>query len=709
VFWWHPLAWLFCRVHAEACEEACDTAAASLIGDPAAYSQTLARVALWALKPSPAVAGLPMARPAQLMHRLARLAGCLDASRPSLRRAGPAVALGAVAAVALSALQFVHAAPAPAARVLHFPADRSLGTLSIQDANLKRDFRLGFRHRDDDGVTSQWRVLGEARGDVAIPAGQRVSLSISREGSNDLSPLKKLAPDDIYELGFAFTAERDAGDAVMTHVAHLTGTRILSLGWTQMGDEALHHIEQFKSLECLTLPPRTTDLGLAHTAKLTGLKRLYFSNNTITDQGLAKLATLRNLEELELGGEQISDAGLVHLAKLPKLRFLSLWGSQFTDAGMAHVSRIRSLQTFSAPSTIGDEGLTHLASMPNLERLNLHRNENITDQGMARVAWMPALRQLDIGKTRVSDAGLAHLQRPKNLEFLELPWENVTEAGLLSLLGTQNNLRHLVCDGSSRSTYSDEVLRLIGNMPHLERLMVAGAQYTDEGVAELARCGKLRRLIIMFSPITNKSLVTIGRLKELEFLQITNSKATTSGLAALNDLKNLKSLMINPLDVDNGFMDVSGLTRLEHLDLRCYSEHRLRDADLACLAKLERLNWLITDPSSKISDLGLNYLKRLKNVTSLSIGGTGVTDAGLTHLSGMKNLDHLTISGSISERGLSELARQNPTISMLAVSSTRKIGLTVMMKKLKSQLPRLINFVCKQYPDLPSPMDNDGE
>jgi beta-lactamase regulating signal transducer with metallopeptidase domain/Leucine-rich repeat (LRR) protein len=720
--WWHPLAWRICRAHGQACEEACDASAAACLGDVAAYSRTLAQLALSALKSSSPMAGVSMARSAGIVRRLSRVACRVDVARPGFRRVGVAGLLVAAALIALGGLQLVVASSADtvvagdsggAARVLHFPADRSLGTVLVQNASLQHEFRNGFFYWIDNGISGKWRVLAEARGNVAIPAGQRVSLAISREGWRDLSALNELAYDDIYQLSFAglgnslqpemyrqqgFFDLKDAGDEVMPHVAHLTGLRILLLRQTDVTGEGLRYLDQLKSLEELYVPPRTDDIGLTHVAKLTGLKRLYFGENSVTNKGLAKLAALRNLEELDLFGKQIGDAGLVHLAKLPNLRHLWLTGRQFTDAGIAHVSRIRSLRTFSPQSTsiISDKGLEYLSTLPNLERLSLHHNERITDRGMIHVVRMPALRQLDVGGTHISDAGLAHLQRLKNLEWLELPYD-ATQAGLTSLLAKQTILRHLGCPGSTLATYGDGLLRLIGNMPHLEELFVGSSDFTDDGVAELVRCNKLRRLIIMHSPITNKAVGHIGRLKELELLQITGSKATTSGIAQINGLTNLTSLMVSPVRPDKGFIDISGLKKLKQLWLtpppnKDDPKRGFRDGDLACLARLERLDDVQIIGPGEITDSGLAYLAGLTRLRRLCMEGPGVTDVGLAHLSKMQHLDLLRIGGNITEEGLSSLAR-HPTLGSLSITSTSTQPLSPeALMKLRAQLPRLIRL-----------------
>ncbi len=113
---------------------------------PGRLPRTLARLALAQATCSPTLAAIPMARPAEIVRRLARLRTHVPTARPSVARVVAVFTLCGAFAIALSGLQLVSAAavpnpttaPLPGARVLHFPADRSLGGVSVQDASLAR-------------------------------------------------------------------------------------------------------------------------------------------------------------------------------------------------------------------------------------------------------------------------------------------------------------------------------------------------------------------------------------------------------------------------------------------------------------------------------------------------------------------------------------------------------------------------------------------
>jgi len=84
-------------------------------------------------------------------------------------------------------------------RILHFPADRSLGRITVLDAGIKREI-THFSHWIDGTWNGESETLGEAQGDVLIPAHKIVALTVNKHAIRDLSPLLKLRGDDLYKL-----------------------------------------------------------------------------------------------------------------------------------------------------------------------------------------------------------------------------------------------------------------------------------------------------------------------------------------------------------------------------------------------------------------------------------------------------------------------------------------------------------------------------
>ncbi|MHC4719786.1 MAG: hypothetical protein ACYSYT_04830, partial [Planctomycetota bacterium] len=117
-------------------------------------------------------------------------------------------------------------------RLLHFPADRSLGVLYIRDVNSKGQSR------------EDWNKFAEAVGDVTVPAGSQLRLDISRTGVKDLSPLKALDPNAVHTV---MLWQTQAEDDAFRHLANLTGLQELRAGGTRITDQGARYLLPLRS------------------------------------------------------------------------------------------------------------------------------------------------------------------------------------------------------------------------------------------------------------------------------------------------------------------------------------------------------------------------------------------------------------------------------------------------------------------------------
>ena len=98
---------------------------------------------------------------------------------------------------------------------------------------------------------------------------------------------------------------------------------------------------------------------------------------------------------------------------------------------------------------------------------------------------------VDLSRTGVTDAGLAHLTGLTALETLELYGTPITDAGLVHLSG----LTTLKTLGLSRTQVTDAGLVHLTGLMALERLWIYGTQVTEVGVAKLQKALPNARLI----------------------------------------------------------------------------------------------------------------------------------------------------------------------------------------------------------------------
>jgi beta-lactamase regulating signal transducer with metallopeptidase domain/Leucine-rich repeat (LRR) protein len=626
-----------------------------------------------------------------------------------------ALAVGIVAICITVGVAFAQTRPNKTAdKVVNFPADRSVGQLSVQDVTRVRRITDWFHWGDP----TEWEYLCEAKGDVHVPDGKRLSLTVNKTGGRDLSWLTQLRSDDLYRviLQALSTDPVKPSDGCMPHIARLTGLKCLHLGMSGVTDAGMKYIRNLKSLEYLHLPDRVTDRSLAYVAELPLLKGLYIGaigGSQVTNAGLRHLSKLTSLEELYLKGERMGDAGLAYLRDLPRLEYLCLYGSHFTDKGMVHLKNIPNLKILSFHQNlcrITDAGLVHISDMPKLEILCLHAMSDITDNGLANLTKLRSLKKLQIGSSQVTDKGLSYLSQIKTLERLDLPQrdQRITDIGFAHL-GKLPNLKilhvsraHYADPKKNKEYYTDKGLAELAKCRSLEELSIGSIGITDAGMEHIAKLTNLKMLNLFgCDNVTNAGLAKLTALKSLRNLYIHDANLSIAGLNSLKPMPNLTNLKVSGIKRDGTVLDISGLTAMEDLSLRfrSRSQDAFVDADLMSLANLKKLKWLQIGPRN-YTDKGIAYLVSLTNMERLGIGGAGLTDEGLKYLTNMKKLDHLSIlgrfdsnkrtfinGGNITDKGLREFEKIK-SLRFLNIYTDSKLS-PAAIQHLRRELPNL--------------------
>jgi Leucine-rich repeat (LRR) protein len=210
-------------------------------------------------------------------------------------------------------------------------------------------------------------------------------------------------------------------DAALPPLAKLKALRELNLGATNVGDEGLAVLEQLPQLERLVLANTPiTDKALTHVGKLTKLKSLDLSSTTVTDAGMKDLAGLQQLESLSLAGTGVTNAGLNAVAALQSLTSLDLEEARVgaaldesSDAqgGIAALTKLPKLKRLLLSLTLADDDtLRQLAALPAVEELDLWGTA-VTDAGVESLGKLQKLKQLGLIATGVSPEAVARLQQ----------------------------------------------------------------------------------------------------------------------------------------------------------------------------------------------------------------------------------------------------------------------------------------------------------
>lgn len=235
-------------------------------------------------------------------------------------------------------------APQQVERVVHFPPDKDLGLLKTIEASKG--------HPSIVNTDVDYRVLGAAKGDVAVPAGRRLVLFVNEKTLRNLPGLSTLKPDDLYSvhLSGSYSGGLKLGDNHLTPLAALSGLKQLTLGNTNVTQRGIQHLLGLKDLNYLDISSMALDDGaLPYIAELSSLETLVIGS-PVTDEGLRHLAPLKNLKELFLWVENIRGPGLRHLAQLPNLRYLQVKDVDekgkyaFGDSALQYIKDVPSLR-----------------------------------------------------------------------------------------------------------------------------------------------------------------------------------------------------------------------------------------------------------------------------------------------------------------------------------------------------------------------------
>ena len=97
------------------------------------------------------------------------------------------------------------------------------------------------------------------------------------------------------------------------------------------------------------------------------------------------------------------------------------------------------------------------------------------------------MEKLQLGESKISDAGIEYLKGMKKLRILGLNGTQISDAGLRKLqLQPHPNLNDLRID---HTRVSDTGLQYVAQMANLDGLVIFGTQITDAGLKNLCRNG----------------------------------------------------------------------------------------------------------------------------------------------------------------------------------------------------------------------------
>lgn len=330
------------------------------------------------------------------------------------------------------------------------------------------------------------------------------------------------------------------------------------------------------------------------------------------------------------------------------------------DAFVERLSGIETLEYLGLGRTrVTDAALAHAAKLPRLLALELDGLRGLSNVGLAALASHETLAALRLeGASSVTDDGVAHLATIPELVWLDLAQTGVTDKGL-ALLAKRGRLRVL------------DLRQCTG--------------VTDKGVFALAGLKQLRGLGLASVPVTDKSLKSLAKVKSLEALDLAMTRVTAGGIAKLKSLKKLSWLSLNGLAVDDKAVTwLKSSKVIEALDL---TDTQITVKGLKALAGKTTLRELkLRGPM--LTDEGLKIVATCRGLRRLYLHNAGaVTNEGLAHLAALEELTTfgITAAPQLTDASLEMLATRT---GLTWLNLDRCTGLTKAgVAKLRAALP----------------------
>ncbi|GBG26818.1 F-box/LRR-repeat protein 7 [Hondaea fermentalgiana] len=268
----------------------------------------------------------------------------------------------------------------------------------------------------------------------------------------------------------------------------------LDAGFCSVDDLGAQHLSCLRNLRSLVLAQNPiTAAAVPCLTQLVALEHLDVTQCSSLGNGAAQLLSLPSLKSLSL--EYVPVVRLADDENFGQLQELNLSNTSVDDRSLAILAkRARSLRSLKLESCrITASGLAHLVALVHLHTLDLSETD-LDDDSMRHVAVLPALVDLNLFQSGVSDAGVSILaQRLYSLERLNIDTGDISGPCLLRLRSLRN-LKHLDLFGAHVTDRGCRDLMAAG-LAHLESLEICGGLITNTGVSHLCSMrAKLKRL-----------------------------------------------------------------------------------------------------------------------------------------------------------------------------------------------------------------------
>ncbi|MFM9196659.1 MAG: hypothetical protein ACKOWG_13140 [Planctomycetia bacterium] len=277
------------------------------------------------------------------------------------------------------------------------------------------------------------KAVEEVGGKITLsPAGDPVGIDLY-DGNNPLKGkgVRNLAVNDAWleHLAGVTTLERlnlancDVHGPGLEHIAGLTKLKGLGLMLTPVTDEHLVHLAGLVELESLSLASsQCNGTGFAHLRSLTKLADVNMHFTPANDAGIAAVAAMPNLKRLWVAHAHFTDAVAPSLSGMKFLTRLGIGSSEKESSGkaLAGIAQVPLTELELLDRQATDEAVSFAAAIPTLRMLGISYGPGVTDAAVDSLLESPALEELKLGQTKITDSGLTRLADLKSLKTLRL-------------------------------------------------------------------------------------------------------------------------------------------------------------------------------------------------------------------------------------------------------------------------------------------------
>jgi len=195
------------------------------------------------------------------------------------------------------------------------------------------------------------------------------------------------------------------------------------------------------------------------------------------------------LQALYMNQCRLSNADMAHIGHLTGLFDMSIDDTPIGPDGYAHLMRLTSLRVVSIISTtLGDTGRQFIGQQPYLTDIDADRAD-LGDDWLIGLPPLEDLRFLSLDDTtHVTDKGIEHIAKHRNIEQLFLSYTGLT----------------------------DEGMKHIHSLKSLQRAWFEGTKITDASMAGFRLMPNIREIGIAYTPVTTEGLMTLVDIRSLK-------------------------------------------------------------------------------------------------------------------------------------------------------------------------------------------------